>query len=45
MSDKKVIVVYYSMYGHIKTLAKEVVKGLERAGGFNIFKIKTYLYN
>ena len=34
---KHVVVIYYSMYGHILTLAREVVKGLEKAGGtFNI---------
>lgn len=34
MSDKKkvVYVVYYSMYGHISQLAKQVVAGLEKAG-------------
>jgi hypothetical protein len=30
---KSVYVVYYSMYGHVLQLAREVVKGLERAGG------------
>ena len=29
---KNVLVVYYSMYGHVQTLARQVVKGLERAG-------------
>ena len=35
MSDRKkvVYVVYYSMYGHLLTLAKEVVSGLEKSGG------------
>ena len=31
---KTVYVVYYSMYGHIQTLAREVCKGLERSGGW-----------
>jgi len=36
MSAKKknVYVVYYSMYGHIATMAREICKGLEKAGGF-----------
>jgi flavorubredoxin len=35
MADKKklVYVVYYSMYGHVQTLAREVAKGVELAGG------------
>lgn len=36
MSDSKpktVFVVYYSTYGHVQALAKEICKGLERAGG------------
>jgi hypothetical protein len=32
-TQKTVYVIYYSMYGHIQTLAREVVKGLERSGG------------
>jgi hypothetical protein len=32
-TPKTVYVIYYSMYGHIQTLAREVVKGLERSGG------------
>lgn len=34
MSAKKknVYVVYYSMYGHIATMAREICKGLEKAG-------------
>ena len=33
MSTKKktVFVIYYSMYGHIKAMAEEVCKGLEKA--------------
>lgn len=40
MSAKKktVCVVYYSMYGHIEKLAREVAKGLEKSGG--ILKIQ-----
>ena len=30
---KTVFVVYYSMYGHVEKLAREICKGLERAGG------------
>lgn len=30
---KTVYVVYYSMHGHVLQLAREVIKGLERAGG------------
>ena len=34
MSDKKVVYVfYYSMYGHVSTLAKQIMTGLEKAGG------------
>jgi flavodoxin len=35
MSAKKktVFVVYYSMYGHVDKLAREISKGLEKAGG------------
>jgi hypothetical protein len=29
----RIAVVYYSMYGHIATLAKSIVKGIEAAGG------------
>lgn len=29
----KVAVIYYSMYGHIATMAKAVAKGVEAAGG------------
>jgi hypothetical protein len=33
-AKKTVYVVYYSMYGHIQTLAKEgIYKGLEQSGG------------
>jgi len=32
MSSPKVAIVYYSMYGHIRTMALEVKKGLEAAG-------------
>ena len=32
MSKKTVYVIYYSMYGHIKKLAEEVIKGLEKSG-------------
>jgi flavorubredoxin len=39
MSAKKktVFVIYYSMYGHVQTLAREICKGLEKAGGMNYF--------
>jgi hypothetical protein len=33
MSGKKVFVIYYSMYGHVQTLARQQMKGLLRAGG------------
>jgi hypothetical protein len=35
MSAKKktVFVIYYSEYGHVLTLAREICKGLEKAGG------------
>ncbi len=37
MSNKKVVyVVYYSMYGHVSTLAKQVMVGLEKSGGILI---------
>ena len=29
---KTVYVIYYSTYGHVKTMAHEVVKGLEKSG-------------
>jgi NAD(P)H dehydrogenase (quinone) len=29
----KIAIVYYSMYGHIKTLADAELKGIESAGG------------
>ena len=32
MSAPTVYVVYYSMYGHVKTLAKEVMAGLQKSG-------------
>ena len=34
MSAKKktVFVIYYSMYGHVQALAREICKGLEKAG-------------
>ena len=31
---KRVYVIYYSMYGHILKMAKAIVAGLEKAGGF-----------
>ena len=36
MVDKKklVYIIYYSMYGHVQTMAREVTKGVELAGGF-----------
>ena len=39
MSAKKktVFVIYYSMYGHVQQLAREVCKGLEKAGGMDYF--------
>ena len=39
-SGKTVVVVYYSMYGHVQALAKEVCKGLQRSGGFHYTKEK-----
>jgi len=35
MSEKKkvVYVVYYSMYGHLQSLAREICLGLEKSGG------------
>ncbi len=29
---KTVYVIYYSLYGHVQGLAREIVKGLERSG-------------
>jgi flavorubredoxin len=39
MSEKKkvVFVVYYSMYGHLQSLAREICLGLEKSGGNEIF--------
>ena len=39
MVDKKkmVYVVYYSMYGHVQTLARSVVAGVEKSGGMTCF--------
>lgn len=31
-SQKTVFVIYYSLYGHIDKLAREVCKGLEKSG-------------
>lgn len=31
-NKRKVYVVYYSMYGHIQSLARQVAVGLEKAG-------------
>ena len=43
MSDKKTVyVIYYSLYGHVQTLARAECKGLERAGGNNIEPLKFY---
>lgn len=38
MGDRKktVFVVYYSMYGHLQSLAREICKGLEKSGGNTI---------
>ncbi|EGE01591.1 NADH-quinone oxidoreductase [Trichophyton equinum CBS 127.97] len=33
MASPKIAIVYYSMYGHIKTLAEAEKKGIEAAGG------------
>ena len=34
LNKKKVVyIVYYSMYGHVLTMAKQIAKGLESAGG------------
>ena len=32
-TQKTVYVIYYSMYGHVEALAREICKGLEKAGG------------
>ena len=32
MSKPTIYVIYYSMYGHVQTLAKQVIKGLESVG-------------
>lgn len=41
MSEKKkVFVVYYSMYGHMYALAREICIGLEKAGGKLVIIIK-----
>lgn len=38
MASKKklVYVVYYSMYGHVSTLARQVASGVEQAGGLRL---------
>eukprot|EP00906_Rhabdomonas_costata_P028633 RCo040520 len=33
MSKPKVMVLFYSMYGHVRTLANEITQGIEAAGG------------
>jgi NAD(P)H dehydrogenase (quinone) len=36
-----IYVVYYSMYGHIEKLAREVVKGVERSGAtVKLFQVR-----
>ena len=42
MSAKKktVFVIYYSMYGHIQKMAREVCKGLEKSGGSYAKKVE-----
>ncbi len=32
LDNKTVFVIYYSLYNHVKTLAEQMVKGLEKAG-------------
>lgn len=41
MSAKKknVFVIYYSTYGHVQALAREVCKGLEKAGGIHFLTL------
>lgn len=48
-NTKTVFVVYYSTFGHVEVLARQICIGLEKAGGFfpfrkNLFyfKIKGY---
>ena len=44
MTDKKVVyVVYYSMHGHVSTMAKQIMVGLDKAGGIKFF-LKYYFY-
>lgn len=40
MTDNKprILVVFYSMYGHVFTLANEIAKGIEEAGGVAVLK-------
>ena len=33
MSKTKIAVIYYSTYGHVAAMAKEVMKGIHEAGG------------
>ncbi len=43
LNKKKVVyVVYYSMYGHVLTMAKQIAKGLESAGGVQFFYLEIY---
>ena len=37
-AEPRVLVVFYSMYGHIFSLAKEIVKGIQEAGGKPVLK-------
>jgi NAD(P)H dehydrogenase (quinone) len=42
---RTVLVVYYSMYGHIQHMARAVCKGLEKAGGkfFFLFQFNSFI--
>ncbi len=37
-SNPKILVLFYSMYGHIYNMAKGIVKGVQEAGGEPVFK-------
>ena len=38
---KTVFVIYYSMYGHVDKLSREICKGLEKAGGNEFSKLNS----
>ena len=42
--SKQVFVIYYSMYGHVHTLAKHICKGLEKSGGWNFIQKKKFFF-